>query len=105
MCVGNIVCIIYTNDIEAEKPFEIGSYHGMAPPYNEFVDVINSICKYVTVYCIVQNKTLKKNHVLSIESIFSKEIGGPKKGRWGSPEKGCFYWDAAISASQSSSCG
>jgi putative hemolysin len=49
-------------------------------------------------------KTLKKNNVLSIESIFSKDIGGPEKGRWGSPKKGCFYWDAAISASQSSNC-
>jgi hypothetical protein len=48
----------------------------------------------------VQNKTLKKNHVLSIESIFSKEMGGPFQGRWGfSPEKGSFYWDAAISSS------
>ena len=83
MCVGNTVCIIYTNDIEAEKPFEIGSYPGKAPPYNEiimwsnglkrlsvnlehtkdkFVDVINSICriflycKYAAVYCIIQNK-------------------------------------------------
>jgi hypothetical protein len=35
--VGNIVYIIYTNAIEAEKPFEIGSYPGKAPPYNEII--------------------------------------------------------------------
>jgi hypothetical protein len=68
MCVANIVSIIYINGIEAEKPFEIGSYPGKVPPYNEiitwsnglkrlsvnlehtkhiFVDVINSICRIV----------------------------------------------------------
>jgi hypothetical protein len=29
------VCIIYTNDTEVAKPFEIGSYPGKAPPYKE----------------------------------------------------------------------
>jgi hypothetical protein len=106
MCVANTVSIIYTNDIEAEKPFEVGSYPGKAPPYNEiimwsnglkrlsvnlehtkdkFVDIINSICSIVNTLLftvLFKIKTLKKNHVLSIESIFSKEICGLKKGRW-----------------------
>jgi hypothetical protein len=80
MYVANTVSIIYTNDIEGEKPLEIGSYPGKAPPYIEiimwsnglkrlsenlehtkdkFVDVINSICRIVLLYiryCIVQNK-------------------------------------------------
>jgi hypothetical protein len=43
MCVGNTVCIIYTNDIEAAKPFEIGSYPGKAPPYNEIVMWTNGL--------------------------------------------------------------
>jgi hypothetical protein len=74
MCVVSIAYIIYTNDIEAEKSFEIGSYPGKAPPYNEiivwsnglkrpsvnlehtkykFADVINSICNgsLVLKYC------------------------------------------------------
>jgi hypothetical protein len=43
MSVGNIVCIIYTNAIEAEKPFEIGSYPGKAPPYNETIIWTNGL--------------------------------------------------------------
>jgi hypothetical protein len=36
-CAVNIACIIYTNDIEAEKPSEIGSYPGKAPRYRETI--------------------------------------------------------------------
>jgi hypothetical protein len=44
MSVGNIVCIIYTNVIEAEeKPFEIGSYPGKAPPYNAIIMWTNGL--------------------------------------------------------------
>jgi hypothetical protein len=43
MSVGNIVCIIYTNVIEVEKPFEIGFYPGKAPPYNEIVMWTNGL--------------------------------------------------------------
>jgi hypothetical protein len=42
-CVVNTACIIYTNDIEAEKPSEIGSYPGKAPPYNEIVMWTNGL--------------------------------------------------------------
>ena len=43
MCVDNTACIIYTNDIEAAKPFEIGSYPGKAPPYNEIAMWTNGL--------------------------------------------------------------
>jgi hypothetical protein len=43
MYVDNTACIIYTNDIEAVKPFEIGSYPGKALPYNEIVMWTNGL--------------------------------------------------------------
>jgi hypothetical protein len=43
MSVDNIVCIIYTNAIEAEKRSEIGFYPGKAPPYNEIVMWTNGL--------------------------------------------------------------
>jgi hypothetical protein len=46
MSVGNIVCIIYTNVIEAENGFEIGSYPGKAPPYNEIVMWTNGLKRH-----------------------------------------------------------
>jgi hypothetical protein len=43
MSVANTACIIYTNDIEAVKLFEIGSYPGKALPYNEIAMWTNGL--------------------------------------------------------------
>jgi hypothetical protein len=43
MSVANTACITYTNDIEAAKPFEIGSYPGKALPYNEIAMWTNGL--------------------------------------------------------------
>jgi hypothetical protein len=41
-----------------------------------------------------------------IESIFSKEVGGPEKGRWVlSPEKGCSLLWARVAAERASPLG
>ena len=41
--MGNTVCIIYTNDTEVAKLFEIGSYPGKAPPYNAIIMWTNGL--------------------------------------------------------------
>jgi hypothetical protein len=46
MYVDNTACIIYTNDIEAAKPFEIGSYPGKALPYNEIAMWTNGLKRH-----------------------------------------------------------
>jgi hypothetical protein len=46
MSVDNTACIIYTNDIEAVKPFEIGSYPGKATPYNEIAMWTNGLKRH-----------------------------------------------------------